>query len=153
MVRTASADNFDLWGPLFYDFWFSQHPEDTWDHLDLDQRERLLATTIPHTYHEVNSLLVALESSTATTDLNALADHMKNPLLSAGGHIILSASPGRGSREPLTNLANLLQRRCAFSLSTLSIGGHIAPITHPEHFIDHVLPHLVLPASQSSSRR
>ena len=122
MMTAASAEDWDMWGKLFYRFWF----DGKWDSLEEGAKKVLLHTTVPHTVYEIQSLKWAIDEGPdlARSMMDTLAD------LKCRKRMVISAVPGIGSKDSLTALANLLKREAGFEIVRAPFGGHMGPVTH-----------------------
>jgi len=131
MMEAASVEDWDLWGRLFYKFWF----DGRWDSLDEGAKKVLLHTTIPHTVHEIQSVKSAIDQGPG------IARKMMDTLsgLKCRKRMVVSAEPGIGSKEILNGLGDLLRREAGFEILQAPLGGHMGPVTHRD-----VVLHLLL---------
>ncbi|KAJ8601018.1 hypothetical protein CTAYLR_007957 [Chrysophaeum taylorii] len=135
MRAAAEADDRDEWGRLFWDFWFRQSDDDVWDDLAPDLKRKLVDPTLPHTYHEITSLLLAMGPGVERdlVVLDALGDKV---------HLLLSPEPGLGFRPVLARYRRLFATLGA-QVFDAPVGGHVAPITHPDPTAAFVASHLL----------
>ena len=91
MMAAASAEDWDMWGKLFYRFWF----DGKWDALEEGAKKVLLHTTVPHTVYEIQSLKWAIDQGPdlARSMMDRLAD------LRCKKKMVVSAVPGKGSKD------------------------------------------------------
>merc|ERR1712043_80611 len=122
MMAAATAEDWDMWGKLFYQFWF----DGKWDLVEEKAKKILLETTIPHTIFEIQSLIWAFQQGPdlARTMMDTLAD------LPCKKRMVISATPGLGSKDGLIALGRLLQREAGFEIVHAPVGGHMGPVTH-----------------------
>jgi len=131
MLKAAAEEDWDLWGKLFYRFWF----DGNWEGLEESTKNVLLQSTMPTTVHEIQGLKGAIDQGpdVARNMMDNLAD------LKCRKRMIISAVPGLGSKDSLFGLARLLKREAGFEIVRAPIGGHMGPVTHR----DVVLPLLL----------
>ena len=132
MMQAAKKEDWDMWGRLFYRFWF----DGRWDDLDKRTQKVLVGTTVPHTIHEIMSIKWAINQGPdlARTMLDRLAS------LPCKKTMVISAVPGIGSKDSLRALANLLRRETGFKIVHAPEGGHMGPVTHKDTVLPLLLP-------------
>ena len=94
--------------------------------MDEGTKARLVSSTVPQTVHEITALQHVLGTHTghaAADDVDALA------ALSIPKHIVLAATPGKGSATTMAALGGLLETCAGFEVHSMP-GGHMAPVTH-----------------------
>lgn len=124
-IRLAvEASRRDEWGRLFWDFWLKRDDDADWDTLEAQDKAKFFKATSRHISHEITSILLARDFSTAR-DLNTVQ------ALGGKVHLVVSPQPGLGAHRYLNQLATLFAKlKCP--VHTAPEGGHLGPISHPE---------------------
>ena len=110
---------------FLHHFWIG----DDWDSAPNSRFTWLTQENVQDARKEVSSILETQVEAKAEECHAILRNLSKIPQK----RLLLSPSPGPGSRELLRSLGSLLEREAGFTVEVAPVGGHLAPITHREH--------------------